>query len=513
MKLFIYLFLLINSTASAFAQREADAMYFGGCFGGGCWCNPPVQGNVFKFNEDSLIGFTDPACVPLSTFFSKAAFSDRNTGELLFASNGWRLINGLGVILAHKLWRDDVPHPDDSSDTTRVNYAAGPLFLNHPTDSSKVYLFYSQRSAPFFQGQYLTAADIYFTYALLDIPTQSLISKNNIVLSDTSSMGDMQACRHANGRDWWIIKPHIFTDLYYVGLLDPTGISMNLVQLPDVPHLLRSNTSSKFNIQGNKYIQYIGQPHRQVHEYDFDRCSGLLSNFRPHDLSDSIANNDLIATLSISPNGSKFYIKRNNTLLQGGTDQGLFQVDLATDEMRLIARYGGTPQMMPNGKKMIFGEYFFDENNVIQRRISEISNPNANFNELDIHHFKYNILNPNMGVAPSNFAYFRLGAEAGSGCDTLGLVSIGHSLPEVKQGMLVFPNPNAGQLSVRFNQVNGVVNYQLVSYLGQIVKRWGSADALQSIDLSALNLNSGLYIIQAQRDGGKMHLQKFVYQK
>jgi hypothetical protein len=124
------------------------------------------------------------------------------------------------------------------------------------------------------------AADIYFTYALLDIPTQSLISKNNIILSDTSSMGDMQACRHANGRDWWIIKPHIYTDLYYVGLLDPAGISMNLVQLPGVPHLLRSNTSSKFNIQGTKYIQYIGQPHRQVHEYDFDRCLGLLSNYR-----------------------------------------------------------------------------------------------------------------------------------------------------------------------------------------------------------------------------------------
>jgi hypothetical protein len=77
-----------------------------------------------------------------------------------------------------------------------------------------------------------------------------------------------------------------------------------------------------------------------------------------HDLSDSIANNDLIATLSISPDGSKFYIQRNNTELINGMKQGLFQVDLATDEMRLIARYGNSPQMMPNGKKLILLKYF-----------------------------------------------------------------------------------------------------------------------------------------------------------
>jgi len=510
MKKKIFLFLLIISTASAFAQREADAMFFRGCPGFPvCWCSPPFQGNVFWFNEDSLQQIIDPACLQITRAFSGAAFSDRYTGELLFASNGWRLVNGQGDVLAHKLWLDDIPHPGDSPDTTTVNVIAGPLFLNDPGDSTRAYLFYGQQSAPFLQGQYSMVADIYFTYALLDIPTQSIISKNNIVLSDTSSSGDMQACRHANGRDWWIIKPHMYTDFYYIGLFDPTGIEMNLVQLPDVPHLLRTNSVSKFNIQGNKYIQYSGQPHQLVHEYDFDRCEGILSNLIVHDISDSVANNDILSAISISPDGSKFYFNRNTS---APIVSGFYQYDLTNDEMNLISRFVSTPQMMPNGKKMLFGEYFFDENNVIQRRVSEITNPNAPFDELEIIQFKYNTPNAMLAIAPSNFAYFRLGAEAGSACDTLGLVSIGHSLPEVKQGMLVFPNPNAGQLSVRFNQVNGVVNYQLVSYLGQIVKRWGSADALQSIDLSALNLNSGLYIIQAQSDDGKMHLQKFVYQ-
>lgn len=505
-------FLFLSSIG--FSQREADAMFYRGCPGDPpCWCPPPVQGNIFWFNDDSLQQIIDPACLPITRAFSGAAFSDRHTGELLFASNGWRLINGFGGILAHKLWRDDVPHPGDSSDTTTVNYAAGPLFLNHPSDSNKVYLFYGQRSAPFFEGQYLMAADIYFTYALLDIPTQSLISKNNVVLSDTSSMGDMQACRHANGRDWWIIKPHIYTDMYYVGLLDPTGINMNLVQLPGVPHLLRSNTSSKFNIQGNKYIQYIGQPHRQVYEYDFDRCLGVLSNYRMHDVSDSIANNDLISGISISPDGSKFYFKRNSTVLINGMEQGLFQLDLSNDEINLITTYAGTPQMMPNGKKMIFYEYFFDENNTIQRRVSEIANPNSSFAELEINHFKYNTPNAMIGLAPSNFAYFRLGAEEGSACDTLGPVSVGVSLQGEDKGMVVFPNPNAGQLNIEIKNINAPAHFRILNSLGQLVYEWHSSDAVQSIDLSKLNLNSGLYIVQQNDKNGRFNQSKFIYQK
>lgn len=494
-QLLFYFFFFLASWG--YGQREADAMYFGGCFGGGCWCSTPSQGNVYLFNNDSLLSIQDPACLPLSTFFSKASFSDRHTGELIFASNGWRLINGQGDVLTHKLWFDDIPHPGDSSDTTTVNITAGPLFLNDPGDSTKAYLFYGQMRS-FFMQSVSFRADVHFTYALLDIPTRTLISKNNVVFSDTSSMGDMQACRHANGRDWWIIKPHIYTDLFYIGLLDPGGLEMNLVELPDVPHDLRVNTSSKFNIQGTKYVQYNGGPGsfpELVYEYDFDRCEGILSNLIVHDLSDSIADNDNLSAITISPDGSKFYFKSNasqsNNILGG-----FYQVDLSNDEMNLISRTVSTPQMMPNGQRMLFGETFLDENNVIQRRVSEIVNPNSTFDVLEINHFKYNTPNYMVSIAPSNFAYFRLGSETGTICDSL---SVGEptnlAYPYIK--FKIYPNPTESTLTIE-HTISGACQIKITDMLGRTL--WLGTSNQQTIVLNdeLKEINSGMYWLEIQ---------------
>jgi hypothetical protein len=510
MKKLWILFILNCLTIYSFAQREADSFYFGGYDGGeGCQtCLAPQQGNIFWFNQDSIQEIIDPACFKLATYFSKATFSNKNTGELIFASNGWRLIDNDGVILTHKLYFDNMPHPG-GGDTTDVYNQSGPLFLPHPGDSTKAYLLYGQLFTPFVIGGYNLRADKFFTYALLDIPSKTLISKNNLILSDTSMNGDMQACRHANGRDWWIVKPHIYSDLYYIGLLTPQGIEMQLIQIPNVPHNLRINSSSKFNIQGTKYIQYVGGIQRLIHEYDFDRCNGTLSNFVVHDISDSIAPNDNgLATMTISPDGSKFYIQRNNTIFPSLT-QGLYQVDFATNSMELIARYGGTPQMMPNGKKIIFREDSLVENIGWYSRVSEINNPNASFNELDIHHFKYNPPNALDGIAPNNFAYMRLGADTLSICDSLSVITKKSGLKE-NGGLALFPNPATYYLQTEV-QEQGTTQYKITNYYGQVVQFWQSNQITQNIELS--NLNNGFYLLQATSNAGRVVQKKFVIQR
>ena len=498
----IYLFVNIN----AFAQREADAMYFGGCTGGEiCTCGTPQQGSIYYFNQDSLVLITDPACLPLTTFAGKASFADRNTGELIFTSNGWRLINGNGTILTHKLYMDNMVNPN-TSDTTNVNNSSGPLFLPFPGDSTKAYLFYGQLFQPFTLNGYFLTADKYFTYALLDIPSKTLISKNNIILSDTSASGDIQACRHANGRDWWIIKTHLYEDQFYIGLLTPNGINMNLISISDLPHRIRANTFSQFNIQGTKFIHYTANPHRQIHEYNFGRCNGTLTNLVIHDISDSIASNDITGNISISPDGSKFYIKRNASP-SNGIAQGLFHIDMATDSMKLIALYGGCPQMMPNGNKLLFREAFLDSNNVYQLRISEISNPNASFSNLNIHHFRYNPPNATLGVAPSTFAYMRLGADSLSICDSLSVITKRTKAKELDE-LLVFPNPATNQLNLVFDKnstgtiiINDALGKEVYSYL------INNPNLELQIDIS--NFTNGIYYLSYRSKDVSIH-KKFV---
>jgi hypothetical protein len=311
-------------------------------------------------------------------------------------------------------------------------------------------------------------------------------------------MSDMQACRHANGRDWWIIKPDIYTDLYYIGLLDPNGIEMNLVQLQGVPHELRGNTVSKFNIQGTKYIHYnggLGFAHEEVHEYDFDRCEGVLSNLIVHDIGDSIADNDNLSAITISPDGSKFYFNRN-TSQSNNILQGFFQVDLSNDEMNLISRTVSTPQMMPNGQRMLFGESFMDENKVIQRRVSEIVNPNAPFDELIINHFKYNTPNTMATIAPSNFAYFRLGAETGSICDSLSVgVPTNLDYPTIK--FKIYPNPTESSLTIE-HTILGACQVKITDMLGRVL--WQGKSSQQSVVLNdeLKEINAGMYWLEIQ---------------
>lgn len=141
--LLLYLILLCFVVS---AQRQADSWAFGLClpeyiFPG---CTPPYGSSIMKFNEDGVEAVIEPAGLNLSTDYSRASFSDKHTGDLLFASNGWRLVNRSGQVLAHKLWRSDIPHPNDTPDTTAVLNSLGPLFLDEPGDDTKAYLFYGQ---------------------------------------------------------------------------------------------------------------------------------------------------------------------------------------------------------------------------------------------------------------------------------------------------------------------------------------------------------------------------------
>jgi hypothetical protein len=96
MRRYLIFILFCLTCLETYSQRQADGMFFGGCYNNQtCLCNAPLQGNIYKFNDDSLEEIIDPACLPLSTFYSKATFCDKNTGELIFASNGWRLVNGV----------------------------------------------------------------------------------------------------------------------------------------------------------------------------------------------------------------------------------------------------------------------------------------------------------------------------------------------------------------------------------------------------------------------------------
>ena len=499
MKNNLFFFLLIFPIALS-AQREADCLAIGYCdFAPTPDCLPSYGSAIYKFNEDGIEYIEEYAGLNLSTDYSRAAFSDRHTGELIFASNGWRLVNRSGEVLAHKLWRDDIPHPGNTPDTTAVLNTLGPLFLNDPGDSTKAYLFYGQHYTQNYPGIGLASLDVLFTYAYLDIPTQSLISKGNVILDEheLTARSDMAACRHANGRDWWLIKPGIYDDENYIGILDPKGVSLEKKSYHGMQHRVHARTFTYFNQHGDKMLRFTPL-YRELHAFDFDRCSGELSNLIVHDLSDSIVVGDWNAC-NISPDGSKFYFRRSNG--------GILQYDLETSEYTEIAQLGAAPQLTPNYKQILLSSRIITENDSIIRTLSTIYEPNKAGLECNFIMHTDTVLNITNFISPSCFANFRLGKIEGSLCDTV--VSSVQSIKE--KSIKVYPNPSNGILNVEFEtEQQHIVN--IYNMLGQRVFSTISNKKTLFIDLSSLNLRSGLLLLEAFNEKNRnMYRTKVIY--
>jgi hypothetical protein len=322
-------------------------------------------------------------------------------------------------------------------------------------------------------------------------------------------MGDLQACRHDHGRDWWFIKPDIWINKYFIGLLTPQGIEMTSITLNGLTASLRGNTSSKFNIQGTKYIHYNGGISRVVHEFDFDRCTGTLSNFVLHDISDSISPLDnTLGAFTISPDGSKVYLQRLNSP-SFNILQGLFQLNLATDSFKLVSRYGGSPQMTPNGKNIIFRDGILTSPNQWLYGISEIENPNANFDNLIVDTFKYNTPNYLMAIAPNNFAYMRLGADTLSICDSLSVITKRSNANEPSV-LVVFPNPATNQLNLVFDK-NSTGTITINDALGKEVYSYNINNPSSELPIDISNFTNGIYYVNYKNKDVSIH-KKFIKQ-
>jgi hypothetical protein len=111
---------------------------------------------------------------------------------------------------------------------------------------------------------------------------QGRVTVKNQILEDESLVhgGQLTACRHANGRDWWIVWPYWDSNRFMRFQVNPSGIVRYEDQV--FGDSIRSGLGqANFTPDGNKFITYNNprideNPIADI--YNFDRCSGLLSN-------------------------------------------------------------------------------------------------------------------------------------------------------------------------------------------------------------------------------------------
>jgi len=104
-----------------------------------------------------------------------------------------------------------------------------------------------------------------------------VVEKNKVLLD--VPINEFVIAKHGNGRDWWVLAPHLSKNIFYTFYVGPGGITGPFEQVAG-PVYTEKETPSFCNISPNGEIFVRHDSYAGLHIYDFERCTGQLSNLR-----------------------------------------------------------------------------------------------------------------------------------------------------------------------------------------------------------------------------------------
>jgi hypothetical protein len=343
------------------------------------------------------------------------------------------------------------------------------------------------------------------SYCIVDMDSNAgkgkVIIKDSIIMQDARlSANKMTATRHANGRDWWLIKPHILNHTYYKFLVTPYGIALHDSQSFNLPIMYSQISQSTFNESGTQYATYSNNYYvdNKLSLFNFDRCSGQLSFFKtvetPHDTS-TYYNWDLGTSTCFSPNDSLLYIANKFTIWQKYIYDTSAPILIATPDTNInyFPLYRNL-KLAPNDK--IYCGNFHGTN----KSMVFIDSPNVRglgcaFRGRGSGAFTQPYTNI---LTPPNMPNFALGKFLGSGCDTLFATGIQNpSSSIINSKLIVYPNPANSVLYVEGKFVSNA-KIKIHNQVGQEILCKQFKIHNSKFKIETVGLPQGLYYIQSQ---------------
>lgn len=487
MKFYSILFLIILHS-SAFSQKEAYNWIWGTCFPEfGCdGIDDGLNGTgIMKFNDDSLQSITTKY-FPAPFSKGSATISD-SLGNFLMAFNGKTLFDSSGSVIAEL---SDVDYDD-----LIVGYR-GFLFLNSRFNDE--YYLINSICGNFVNSPnpHNMGIDTLFSVSKIKVDQTGYTLEESISyeLPISTVPGAIDACRHANGRDWWILKLGQRKNHYVRGLLTPYSVELE-------PYYSNEDSSyvsfgwASFSSDGSKYVHWFGGHIRELQVFDFDRCTGELSNLQTFDFSEIISNDGFIdfTPFSLSPDGSKIYMVRSNVELVVSEN---FQYDLETQTLTVISDSLGIFCLTPNLKQMLGGSCCVDYTptpNVPYANI--LKQPNESGFDTEFIPFYYELPLYGFIYYPPNQANHLLGPIDDTICDSLGLDDE-TSIKKIEQSSFnIFPNP--GNEIIHFStDLPLPLELTIRDNQGRIVIEKTKNQKSFTIQDEIPELNAGIYFIE-----------------
>ncbi|MFM9950608.1 MAG: T9SS type A sorting domain-containing protein [Saprospiraceae bacterium] len=363
-------------------------------------------------------------------------------------------------------------------------YRQGLMALPQPNSDSLYYLFHLRRN----DQLYITD----FMYSLVDGSGDNglgeVTEKNTLLFQDTF-VDQLQAVRHGNGRDWWVVAPKVGSNIHYLFLLSPQGVEGPFVRQAGVEwNDYYWSGQAIFSPDGSKYIRV--NPFNGIHIFDFDRCSGELYNPVNLEFVGDTIGGGTGAGVSVSPNNRYLYVSLSTKFYQ----YDLWAADIGASR-QLIAVYDGFLSFLPTTffQHMLApdGKIYVTSTNGVNR-LHVIHNPNEPGTACNLEQHGIRLPTFHAFAAP-NFPHFRLYDLPGSPCDTLGISTADKEPERQEAGIRVFPNPADGVVNFELPS-GGVGSLQVCSTDGRIMYNQEiEANAGQRLSVNTVHWPTGVY--------------------
>ena len=436
-------------------------------------------------------------------FFRTNSIMTDSNGSILFYTNGVFIANGIHDTLLNSSDFNNGFYTKVSNNVG-LGTSYSTVIIPDPKNANQYYVFHKTLDTITYQGVPFSMLPVSVRFTMVNMTLDGGLggvpsNKKSIhVIDDTLNIGMLMACRHGNGRDWWILTPRYNDSLIYKILVTPDTLIVSS-QVTGSPIYYDVFASSIFTPDGSKYL--LMSQNNMLDIFDFDRCDGTLSNHSLIHLPDTI---HAYSGAAVSSDNHYLYV---NTQLE------IYQIDLTANpyssSIITVAQwdtfyspfvtYFAYSQLGPDGKIYMSTTHGCDVFHVIYQPDSTGLACNVLQNSLKL---------PCTNLSIPNFPNYNLGPLTGSVCDTLTGIA---SLQKDKElSLTIAPNPVTDDvLHIKYMlprnktgtlTITDVTGKQVYTYR---LPQWST---LQNLPVG---LAEGMYFCTVMSDGMKV-VKKFV---
>ena len=506
MKKLLMLFFLFSGHSS-YTQTVSKWVFSSGV-------NSPVLEWTFLNGGPPALNQKNLGCI-----FLNAAVINKEGGDYVLYSNGTSVYNRWDKALQNGLSLNS-PYTN-TYDSLLGGYT---LILPFPGDSNKHYIFYNSLSGsvfwmpttPTFYGW--GNGQKYVKYAIADMSLNNdsgavILKNQDLITSSVDTLGftPFTAVKHGNGRDWWLFIDRFRDDSVFYFRIDPQGIhgpfnqsTMGLIKR--MPGWGNSGYML-FSPDGKKFIKTL--PRNGLNIYDFDRCTGLLSNPIHIEYPTYYPGTD---TILCCPEQKPFgqypplqtvAFSANSKYLYWSGDTSVFQYDLnAADIPNSYIKIGktaipiGFAKLAPDRKIYLWSG--------ASGYMHVINSPDISGMQCGFQENLFSQLYSTIGY-PS-YPNYELGPLQGSLCDTISTVSIQE--PDI-ESVKVYPNPASDLLTV---EILSEASFTLRNTLGQEILRKAIPQTSKT-QINIANIPEGIYFYEILHEKKEVYYGKVIIQR